>query len=135
MDLVKFRTVAIDQRALIEDPEGRILLVKESDHGWDLPGGKLAQGETWREGLEQLLAKQLAIEVMTKQPFFAADFQDPDSGEYIYMSIVACEVFGAQFSAQDYEDAVWVKPSEIKNYEFAAFDVGEAIREFIRTKV
>jgi|GEM_PF-7050405 len=124
--------VLIDQRALITNSLGEVLLVKEEkDSDWDLPGGTLDGGaENWRENLENILEENLDLQVMTEQPFFAADFRNPANGEYMYMTIISCQVFAAEFASEKYAEVEWVKPEELPGRQYAAYDIKEAILMF-----
>jgi mutator protein MutT len=58
----------IAQKALIENAEGKILLVQypEGDRAagkWDLPGGRLNMGETTKEGLKREVKEEIGVDI------------------------------------------------------------------------
>lgn len=57
-------------KALIKDRNGRLLLVREVDGSWELPGGGLEQGEAAREALAREMAEEtgLTVEWMSDRP-------------------------------------------------------------------
>lgn len=63
-------TYRISVKAIIKDKEGRILLGREKDAPWELPGGGLEHGESLKEGLTRELAEETgySIEWMSDQP-------------------------------------------------------------------
>lgn len=54
-------------KAIIRNIQGEVLLVKEKDDSWSLPGGGLDHGET----PEEALARELYEEAFIEQPFKA----------------------------------------------------------------
>ena len=49
-------------KALIRNDAGEILVVKEHQEKWELPGGGLDHGETVHDGLKRELREELGIE-------------------------------------------------------------------------
>lgn len=48
--------------AVVTDPAGRLALVR-TPRGWELPGGKVATGERWREALARELCEEIGVDV------------------------------------------------------------------------
>ncbi len=53
----------ISVKALIKDDKGRILLIQEAEHGWELPGGGLDHGEAPPEALARELREEIKVQV------------------------------------------------------------------------
>lgn len=128
------RQVIIDQRALISNAEGKVLLTREHDLDWDLPGGVLVEGLTWRECLEELIAEKLDLQIMTRQPIYAADFQDPETGDYTYMVIIEAQSFSSDFDAAGYSEVKWFSEEELKELTFAVYEIKEGVTGFLQSK-
>jgi 8-oxo-dGTP diphosphatase len=63
-------TYRISVKALIKDDMGRILLLRETDGNWELPGGGLEHGEDPRTGLAREIAEEtgFAVDWVNEQP-------------------------------------------------------------------
>jgi len=48
---------------LIENTEGKFLLVKSPDRGWELPGGQVEAGETLIEALKREIKEETGIDI------------------------------------------------------------------------
>jgi len=48
---------------LIENAEGKILMVKSPDRGWELPGGQVEGGETLTEALKREVKEETGIDI------------------------------------------------------------------------
>ncbi len=130
------RLASIDQRALIINSQGQIFLVREADQAWDLPGGHLVQDVGWRESLESLIVDLVGLQVMTTYPVHAADFVDPSSGEYTYMTTILCKVFDDEYDIKDpFEEAGWFSVEQVPNFEFSTYEIKDAILEYLREKI
>lgn len=121
--------VKIDQRAIILSPDKDILLVKSED-GWDLPGGLMVESENWRESLEELIDDLLKIQIVANNPVFAADFVNPQTGEYVYVSFVQADVFDTDFDQGEFDEVRWFKLGEVGTLPFSTFDAKDAILSY-----
>jgi 8-oxo-dGTP diphosphatase len=63
-------TYRISVKAIIKDSEGRVLLGREKDGNWELPGGGLEHGENPKEGLIREVAEETGytVDSMSDQP-------------------------------------------------------------------
>lgn len=118
----------IDQRALILNPQGEVLLVREQDLDWDLPGGLLLGNGNWRENLEDLIAEALEMQVVANNPVYTADYVDPESSTYVYMNVIQCDAYNTVFENEDYTDVKWFSASDALVQKFATYEVREALR-------
>lgn len=48
---------------LIENDEGKILLVKSPDRGWEIPGGQVEEGETLTDALKREIKEEAGIHI------------------------------------------------------------------------
>lgn len=63
-------TYRISVKAAIRDTQDRIMLLREADGSWELPGGGLEQGEDPRQGLIREITEEtgMTVERMSEQP-------------------------------------------------------------------
>ncbi len=63
-------TYRISVKAAIIDDDGRILLLREKDGSWELPGGGLEHGEDPKEALTREIAEEtgMSVEWMSEKP-------------------------------------------------------------------
>jgi len=125
------RLVSIDQRAFILNDLGQLLLTKEEGFDWDLPGGFFEEGTNWREALESLIADNLELQIITKDPIFASDFIDPETGEYIYMSVILAESFKDEFDPANYEEVKWFDLAELTKLAYSNSEIKNAIINYL----
>ncbi|MFY9152693.1 MAG: NUDIX hydrolase [Prolixibacteraceae bacterium] len=107
-----YKTPKVDIRAVVFNPEGRILLVQEKVDGcWSLPGGwadvgytpaQIAEKECYEEaGLTVKPSRLLAVLDKTAQ-------QMPPEFEYVYKLFIRCEPIGYQISiGEETLDVSW----------------------------
>lgn len=126
----KVRTLKVEQRALIINPDKEILVINSDEFGWDLPGGLLIEGYNWQESLERSIAAKTGLEVMTKQPFYADDFENPNTGEYIYLTVIACEVFSSDVTPRDDDNLEWVDLQTANELNFSTAPITNAVRAY-----
>lgn len=64
----------ISVKALITDTQGRYLLIRTTDEGWELPGGGMDHGETPHHAIERELQEELgvAVEVESQTPIYVS---------------------------------------------------------------
>ena len=72
----------------------KLLLIKEKDGRWSLPGGGLEVGETFADGLEREIDEELGVNVVrqNKQPKFAWTLIDESHKNPVPKLILAFEV-------------------------------------------
>src|SRR5512141_405894 len=56
-------TYRISVKAIIRDDNGRVLLIREEDGSWELPGGGLEHGEDFREALAREVTEETGYTV------------------------------------------------------------------------
>lgn len=63
-------TYRISIKAVIKDEAGRVLLGREEDGSWELPGGGLEHGESPQKGLAREVAEEtgFTVEWISEQP-------------------------------------------------------------------
>lgn len=63
----------ISQKAVIQDQKGRVLMMEKAGKGhWDLPGGKLDEGEDMLEGLSREIEEETGLSKVKIGPLLYA---------------------------------------------------------------
>ncbi len=110
--------------AVIEDGQGRILLVKHVparggfwQGKWICPGGGLVAGETIQEGIKREVREETRLEIELLSPVCPFDRVVKENGRVslhvVYISYRARLVGGELKPGSDVGEAVWVKKEEI----------------------
>jgi len=110
--------------AVIEDGEGRILLVKHVEERggfwkgkWICPGGKLELGETIEEGIVREVREETNLEIKLRVPLIPFDRVVKEGKEtnlhVIYIDYLAEVVGGELKPASDVGQAIWVPKEEV----------------------
>jgi len=90
-----YKTPKVDVRAVVFNPEGRILLVQEkADNCWALPGGWADVGYTPRQIAEKECFEEAGITVKASRLLAVMDKtaqQMPPEFEYAYKLFILCE--------------------------------------------
>ena len=61
----------VSAKALVMDGQKRVLVIKENQETWSLPGGGLEHGEDPREGVSRELKEELGVESVNVQDIVA----------------------------------------------------------------
>ena len=110
--------------AIVEDDEGRILLVKHKPEKggfwqgkWICPGGKLELGETIGDGIKREVKEETGLEIELIKPLPAFDrivkSADGIDLHVVYIDYVA-KVAGGELKADsDVGEALWIEKDEL----------------------
>jgi len=110
--------------AVVEDDEGRILLVKhEPERGgfwqgkWICPGGKLELGETIGDGIKREVKEETGLEIELIKPLPAFDrivkSADGIDLHVVYIDYIAKLAGGELKADSDVGEALWIEKDEL----------------------
>ncbi|OGZ49213.1 MAG: hypothetical protein A3C84_01825 [Candidatus Ryanbacteria bacterium RIFCSPHIGHO2_02_FULL_48_12] len=102
----------IAQKALIVD-RGQVLIVKDSDRKWQLPGGRLHKDEDPERGLKREIAEELGVDIEVFGVFDVGVFTTASSGQDHFLVVYLCRLLG------DQEDIV-PDPKEVAEMRWVA---------------
>lgn len=119
---------------IIED--GRLLIARRPpgdplEGMWELPGGKIEDGETPQECLERELLEELAMGARVGE-MVASTTYDYDHGSFEMLALCAVRISDYRLLAHD--RVAWVHRDEIASHPLAPADI-ELIAELIETGI
>ena len=100
---------------------GKILICQRRQNDalggyWEFPGGKIEPGESHEQCLERELAEELAIRVRPLRAMDIIEFEYPKAR--IRLHPYLCEHVAGEPQALASQQAAWVSPTELQNYQF-----------------
>lgn len=105
----------MSQRGVVFAPDGDVLLVRrETDGGWELPGGRLGVDEDAPVGVRREIAEETGLEPTVGRPIHATAWRnDADRGRFaVYYR---CRVAGRSVSLSgEHVDHEWASPAEAR---------------------
>ena len=97
---------------------------------WELPGGKLEQGETLEQCLKRELLEEMALPIEVDK-FFMQSVYDYQFGTFAINAFLAHSVTDNIPILSAHEQYKWIKPKEMVNYKFPPADI-PIIENFIK---
>ena len=122
----------IGVKALIVNAEGKVLITQEPMHfvgggKWELPGGKLNEGEE-ATSLEEVLAReiheelgdQFSVSVDRVIDVMRRPWNKPGAkADMVFLAVFLCTYKGGEIVLSEENNGyAWVTESELSNYEF-----------------
>jgi 8-oxo-dGTP diphosphatase len=111
----------IPQRALIMDGEKILVLKRSPDEStypgcWDLPGGRLENGENPSHGLKREVLEETGLKINVLKPLFT--FHEILNNIPTFFVVYQCEaVSGAVQLSAEHTEFKWATESEILEHE------------------
>ncbi len=135
--------ILIGVGAIIEDDNGRILLVKhKKERGgawqdkWICPGGELEYGETIQEGIKREVKEetQLEIELTEALPAFDTIMKTGNQAflHVVYIDYLAKVVKGELTPGSDIGESMWIEKKRIPNVWYELHDDTKRLMEIGR---
>ena len=103
---------------IIHDDKALIIKRRPDDvhqaSAWDIPGGRLDEGEDPFSGLKRELLEETGLSVSVKEPLAVNHFTR-DDGQVITMIILLCACKNDKVSlSEEHTDSLWLPPEEAK---------------------
>ena len=103
---------------IVEDGE-ILLLHREDEQHWEVPGGKVEDDESPTEAAVREASEEIGVEVELRKPFYSGEFQHQDE-IFLWHGYIAEIVDGEPEIKEDrFEKMEWFKGSELDELELA----------------
>jgi len=89
-------------------------------HKWELPGGKIEEGETPEECLERELLEEFSVQIKVGE-FIIKSIYHYDHISIELLAFLIEEIIG-EFIINDHEEIEWISVDEVGYYDFADAD-------------
>lgn len=105
------------QQAVIRNSTGAVLILKNPDNLWTLPGGTLGIGEGWHTSFARHLKNQLGIVDFDIKKVLEVDSRD-ESGETFYTVVFECAVgeFESMVMSKIKTEHAWVLAQNLEKF-------------------
>lgn len=117
----------VGQKAFIEN-KGKVLILRDPLVGYDLPGGKIQEGEKdWVTALKREVTEETNLQIEVGEPFHTWYFENQEPthrnfGKKVYMVGYKCKYLSGKILLSLEHDAYfWISKDEFKNFKDAAF--------------
>lgn len=103
---------------VVED--GKVLLLhREDENWWEVPGGKVEDGESPTEAAVREAREEIGVEVELEKPFFSGEFQHSDQ-IYLWHGYIG-EITDGEPSLQEdvFLEMKWFSKDELEDAELA----------------
>ena len=87
---------------------------------WEFVGGKLEPGESARQAVVRECKEELDIDISVGDVFTEVDHSYPDMD--VHLTLFKCRIKGGQIKLLEHNDAKWITPGQIPQYEFRPAD-------------
>lgn len=122
-------------RALVLDPEGRVLLLRRANTSsgsgaWCLPGGKVDYGQTVEQTVVREVLEETSLEVVAPSFFFYQDsLPEAPGGMHCINFYFVCRAVGEPRLNDESSEYAWVGEGDLPRFHIV-FRNGEAIVRF-----
>ncbi|MCK9166740.1 MAG: (deoxy)nucleoside triphosphate pyrophosphohydrolase [Acholeplasmatales bacterium] len=89
---------------------------------WEFPGGKIEKNETHKEALKREIKEELNVDIEVNDFLMTVnhEYQTFNLTMHAYNSKI---IAGTLKMREDQNNCLWLKPTEMNNYDFAAADL------------
>lgn len=102
----------ISLRGVVFRPDERVLILKRaSDGGWELPGGRIDEGETVEDGVCREITEETSLNVTVDEPVYSLTWRN-DDGHGRFAVYYRCEATEYAVSVSpEHDDFAWTSRS------------------------
>jgi 8-oxo-dGTP pyrophosphatase MutT (NUDIX family) len=104
----------VSQKAVLFDPDDRLLVLREPDGEWEFPGGRIDDGEAPMPALHRELREETGLSVAVESPVFTAVRDRPETGKFFVYYHCLTEETTVSLS-EEHVDWEWTSPAEARD--------------------
>jgi len=118
------KTFALSVRIVLFDQQGHILVLKRSGSSktnpgkWELPGGKIDQGEAFDAALQREVFEETGFQVVIHTAAGTA-MQETEEWRIVHLVMIGSMISGGLAISSEHEEYRWVSPLDIGNLDKA----------------
>lgn len=122
----------ISVKALIRDEQNRILLVKEGEDEWGIPGGGLDHGESVEQALRREMREELGAEVAwySSLPILAEPGYVPEQNRWKFWVTYEVKLASEPKPGADVVEIGWFRKDELKGIALDSTETQNVIDTF-----
>ncbi|MBU1023605.1 NUDIX domain-containing protein [bacterium] len=124
--MMPHRPFSLSVKMLISDERDRWLFIKRSDKSrwnpgkWDIPGGKLDPGESFREGLLREVEEETGLDVRIKSHFGSIE-DETNEFRIVHLVMNGKRIAGDVKLSNEHMDYTWVSKDESLELDLCPF--------------
>ncbi|PIV38252.1 hypothetical protein COS31_00440 [Candidatus Roizmanbacteria bacterium CG02_land_8_20_14_3_00_36_15] len=133
---MEYQPFFITQDAIIINKNNQVLILchNSEPERWLLPGGKIAKGEFWLEGLKREIQEETSIiDFEINSILDVSSWIEPEVGYYVVTFL--CFVSGSPNIrlSDEHKNYVWISPNDLDKYNFWHPDIKKRIQKAFST--
>ena len=105
-----------------------ILCVQRPQHSkghislkWEFPGGKVEEGEQFKEALVREIREELSVDIEISNFFMTVEHTYPDF--HLVMHVYNCQLTEGEVILNEHVDMKWLKVDELDRLDWAEADI------------
>lgn len=95
-----------------------LLLYREDEGWWEVPGGKVEENESPTEAAVREAEEEIGVKASLEKPFYSGEFQKDDK-IFLWHCYKASIQGKPELKEEKFEELRWVKASELDEMELA----------------
>jgi len=121
----RFHNVIFGQKAFIINDAKEVLIIKRKNVDifqgyWDVPGGKIEEGDSLFQGLAREIKEEVGLKLERIILCLSTSKFEGSMGDHpqIFRNIYLCRAEGKVLLSSEHEQYKWVKALDLANYNF-----------------